>query len=77
MKRGGAPKQECRFCGEGCEEFILSGCCALARKGLEAFYELQPKQHPLGLKGLIRCEHLNRIGKAMRIKGGRKKCVLC
>ena len=38
----GYPNQDCRFCGEGCGEFInlASECPALTQEQLESFWEL-------------------------------------
>ncbi len=58
--------ETCRFCGEGCEEFIhlAHECPALAKEQLEHIYELQVSTPP-NLASLVRLTRVNHIAKAM------------
>ncbi len=64
---GNFSEQNCRFCGEGCEEFIHLACeCpALAMERLGSVRGLWLSRNPPDLYGLVRFTKVNRISKAL------------
>ena len=64
---GNFSEQNCRFCGEGCEEFIHLACeCpALAMERLGSVRGLWLSRNPPDLYGLVRFTKVNCIGKAL------------
>ena len=64
---GNFSKQNCRFCGEGREEFIhlVCGCPALAMERLGSVRGLWLSRNPPDLYGLVRFTKVNCIGKAL------------
>ena len=64
---GNSSEQNCRFCGEGREEFIHLACeCpALATERLGSVRGLRLSRNPPDLYGLVRFTKVNCIGKAL------------
>ncbi len=66
---GEGPKQEYRFYEKRGVDTPGMWVSALVKEWLETFYELQPYQHPLDLRGQVRFIRLGHIDKTMHPKG--------